>query len=55
VKFKDAVESTPHLGKAWKRGLQALRAEDKPHIEAEDPRKLLGSVDVDAALRKIEP
>ena len=53
--FKEAVAATPHLENAWKPGLQALRAEDRPHIEAEDTRKLQGSADVDTALQQIQP
>lgn len=53
--FKEAVENTPHLKNAYCVGLQALRAEDKPHIEAEDTRRLAGSVDVDTANQKAEP
>lgn len=55
MKFKKAVEDTPHLKNAYCQGLQALRAEDKPHIEVEDTRSLGGSVDVDTALMKVEP
>ena len=55
MSFREAVGNTPHLENAWQEGLQALRAEDKPHIEAEDTRKLRGSVDVDTALQRIEP
>lgn len=53
--FKNAIAKTPHLKSAWCTGLQALRAEDKPHIVAEDTRKLTGSVDVDTAYQKVEP
>ena len=53
--FKVAVGRTPHLAGAWEKGLEALRAEDKPHIKPENTRKLSGSADVDKALRKIEP
>jgi hypothetical protein len=53
--FKTAVAETPHLKDSFREGLQALRAEDKEHIEVEDPRKLAGSVDVDTALQKDEP
>lgn len=53
--FKKAVETTKHLEKAWREGWQALRAEDKPHISAEDTRRLRGSADIDTALQKIEP
>ena len=55
MKFKEAVEKTLHLEKSYVAGLQALRAEDRPHINAEDTRKLTGSVDVDAALRAADP
>jgi hypothetical protein len=55
MKFKPAVEQTPNLEKAYEVGLQALRAEDKPHIQAEDTRKLAGSVDVDKALQRVDP
>jgi len=55
VTFKEAVEQTKHLETAWKPGLQALRAEDKLHIDPEDPRKLRGSVDVDTAWQQLDP
>jgi hypothetical protein len=55
MKFKEAVEQTPHLAEAYCLGLQALRPEDKPHIEPEDPRKLAGSVDIDAANKRTDP
>lgn len=47
--FKKTVSETYLLKAAWRPSLQALRAEDKPHIDAEDPRKLTGSVDIDDA------
>jgi hypothetical protein len=53
--FHQKVESIPALVGHWKEGLQALRPEDKPHIEAEDTRKLRGSVDVDKAYQKLAP
>ena len=53
--FRQAVEQTPHLNGAWKAGLGALRAEDKPHIQAENTRRLRGSADVDTALQEKEP
>jgi len=55
VTFKEAVRQTPDLETAWQPGLQALRAEDKPHIKPEDPRLLSGSADVDSALMPKEP
>ena len=53
--FEEAIEGTPHLKKAYRTGLQALRAEDKPHVEAENTRKLTGSVDIDKANLKSDP
>lgn len=53
--FKDAVGQTPNLESSWRAGLGALRAEDKPHIKAEDTRRLCGSADVDTALQRKEP
>jgi hypothetical protein len=55
VSFKAAIEKTPNLEKAHQMGLQALRAEDRRHIDAEDTRHLTGSVYVDAALQKADP
>lgn len=55
MSFKKAVGKIPAMKGAWCPGLQALRAEDKPHIEAKDPRAITGSVDVDAAYRKLMP
>lgn len=53
--FQDAVEATPNLAGRFQEGLHALRAQDRPHIEAENTRKLVGSVDVDSALQQAEP
>lgn len=55
MSFQAAVQQTPRLATAWQPGLQALRAEDRPHIQAEDTRQLRGSADVDSALRESEP
>jgi hypothetical protein len=51
VTFKKAVEEPPSVADAWCSGLGALRRGDKGHIEAEDTRRLRGSVDVDTALK----
>lgn len=53
--FKEAVEKTRLLKNSYCVGLQALRAEDRLHIEAEDTRKLRGSVDVDTANMASDP
>jgi len=55
VTFKTAVEQTKRLENAWEPGLQALRAEDKLHIDPEDTRKLRGSIDVDEAWQQLDP
>lgn len=53
--FKEALEATPILAGRFRKGLHALRAQDRRHIEAEDTRKLVGSVDIDSALKQVEP
>ena len=53
--FKEALSQTPNLETAWQPGLQALRAEDKRHIKAEDTGQLCGSADVDTALLPKDP
>ena len=53
--FREAAQQTPHLKNSWQKGLEALRAQDRPHIVAENTRLLRGSVDVDKALQKKEP
>ena len=53
--FKEAVEKTKHLEKAHRQGLQALEDKCKPHIEAENTRKITGSVFVDEANKKVDP
>ena len=53
--FKQAVEKTELLDGAYRPGLQVLRAEDKPHIHPEDPRRLTGSIDLDSACQRADP
>ncbi len=55
MSFKKAVRQTPHLENHWMPGLQALRAQDRPHINPSNPHDLRGSVDVDNALRPQQP
>ena len=55
MSFREAVAQTPNLETAWRNGLRALRRQDRRHIEAEDPRRLRGSADVDKALQRVEP
>ena len=55
MNFIGAVGRTRHLQNAWRPGLQALRAQDRPHVVPEHPRNLQGSVDVDSSLRRLQP
>ncbi len=55
MKFKNAVLRSPALAKAYKPGLQALKASDAEQITCENPRLLAGSVDVDEALSRTLP
>jgi hypothetical protein len=51
VTFQTAVEATAAISGAYRKGLGALPATDRPHIEAEDTRRLTGSVNVDETLK----
>jgi len=55
MNFEKAVEQTEHLQGCWRPGLQALRDKDKPHVVAEDTRRLTGSVDIDTAYEPVDP
>jgi hypothetical protein len=55
VTFKSAVEATPAIQAGYCKGLNALRAVDRRHVQAEVPEKLTGSVDVDTALKQAFP
>jgi hypothetical protein len=55
VKFRRAVEETPSIRDAYRDGLQALRASDRAHVSAAEPRCLNGSIDLDSALRNAFP
>ena len=50
--FKKAVEETPEVAGAYRPGLQALLAGDRPHVAAQDSRRLTGSINLDEALRQ---
>ena len=50
---EQAVNATPHLNGKWNKGLQALRAIDKPHIRTSDTRAITGSLDLDEALMRL--
>ena len=54
--FAVAVRSTPHLGAAALRpGLQGLEAVDRPRIRCSNPKRLCGSIGLDAAMKEAEP
>ena len=48
--FEAAVGANPELAGAYRRGLQGLREGDRNKIAAATPRRLRGSIDLDAAL-----
>lgn len=53
--FASDVDATPYLAGVRKPGLQALKRVDARRVSAAKPRRLLGSVDVDAALAAADP
>lgn len=53
-RFQEAVESTPGLGTAYRRGKQGLNAAARAAVN-EDGAVLYGSIDLDAALVKTCP
>ena len=53
-KFKEAVENTPDVAKAYEPGLQALGA-NRNKIELADTRQCGGSIDIDGATTAIYP
>ncbi len=55
MSFMDDVNATPNLKGTLRPGLQALSAANKAHVNLESETKLLGSVDVDTALKKTHP
>jgi hypothetical protein len=55
VTFRQAIEQSPDLRGAYKRGLAALRRADKQHVDAEDTRLITGSMDVESCLRSKSP
>lgn len=53
--FRGAIARIPTLADKVAPGLRALRNRDRGAIEIDDPRKLVGSVDLDSALVTIFP
>jgi hypothetical protein len=54
-RFYQAVTATPGLASAYRSGLKAIQPSDKAKITCRNPRKLTGSVCVDAALKQTMP
>ncbi len=50
MNFRRAVSETSEICDAWRPGLQALKAADRPRVTALNTRSLSGSVDLDGAL-----
>lgn len=53
--FKQAVENTPGLERAYRSGLQAIRNRDHSHVSCRNPRTITGSVNLDSALARTLP
>jgi hypothetical protein len=51
----DDVNSIPHLKGALCRGLGALTASDKSHVSKRSSTRLVGSLDIDKALKPSQP
>ncbi len=50
--FREAVRATPGLESAFRKGLQALIQADRDRLTVGNSRRLCGSVNLDAALRR---
>jgi hypothetical protein len=48
--FKNAVERSSDLQDGWRSGLHAIREVDRGRLDAEDTRRIKGSVDIEACL-----
>ena len=53
--FKQKVQNTQEIKNCYQKGLQALREKDKDKIEAQNTRKLNGSVNIDECLKNKYP
>lgn len=53
--FQKAVEGTPDISTAYRRGLQALKRSDRSAFDLADTRLLDGSVDIDTAVQEKYP
>jgi hypothetical protein len=53
--FREAVEATPSVQSHYRAGLEALPDGDAARIRCGAPRRLTGSINLDAALRQQQP
>lgn len=55
IAFADAVRECALLRTALQTGLQALRPADRSRVSVDDPRRIVGSVNIDAATLQRHP
>ena len=55
LSFPGAVQATPAIRDHLKAGLQALRRGESNKVFIADTRRLVGSVDIDGALKQVAP
>ncbi len=55
MSFREAIRATPSVATAYHSGLQALLTADRDRISCNRPRKLTGSLHLDAALVAAQP
>jgi len=55
MKFSAAVKDTIGISDAFSDGLGALKKADKKRVSAQKPRNLIGSIDLDSALKELFP
>lgn len=55
MRFRTAVQSTTEIALHFQRQLNALSRAHQNSIRPSDPRRITGSVDIDAALRLVYP
>lgn len=53
--FQIAVENTPNVKDGFCVGLKAVKNSDRNKVDATDPRKIQGSLDIDGQVREIYP
>ena len=53
--FQIAVENTPDVKNGFRAGLQAVKNCDRNKVDATDPKKIQGSLDIDGQVEEIYP